>query len=434
MAFDVYHNPTAAALGGVAFQGGRGEYRKYLDQQRLQQQQLALRQQQMQIGQQQFAQELQERGRQREFQTERDRQLQQFQLEELNERQRIEQENFEHKFTSAQKLRMQQIRQDIEEVEQDDTLTPEQKQITKQRLKSMIYGMGQLPIPKTESPYPEGQAPGQNWVDRSGALMTRDTKGNTKMLVPPPKLTDLFKQATEALTIKGKYNPETGASEDVAPSFEAVKARVEQMMIMHREMMGQMAQGSRDASEAEEMYPDALTQETDETIQAGLIPGMPGGRIPNLGGVGVFDAPGQPQDLRDATDEVIQELPEEEARKLQQGKPANGGDWVGRVWDIGQTRAKLRFRDMNAAVISRAMAQMNQPGVPQAVRGDLRKAVQELLKILKDADYEVPAENPHQFVSRSLSAEGVKKRERAEELSSYLVDFINDPQRFTGRQ
>jgi len=420
MAFDVYHNPSAAALGGVAFQGGRGEYQKYLQQHRLQQQQLALRQQQMRIGQQQFAQEMQERGRQREFQTERDRQLQEFQLEELNERQRIEQQNFEHKFTSAQKLRMQQIRQDIEEVEQDDTLTPEQKMVTKQRLKSMIYGMGQLPIPKAESPYPEGQAPGQNWVDRSGALMTRDSKGDAKMLVPPPKLTDLFKQATEALTTT-RYNPETMQTEEVAPSFKEISDRVEEMMTMHRKMMGQLVEDPRNEydealsvfDEEPQFEDDVLTEETDATIRQGLIPGLPGGRIPGM-------------------PDVIQEFPEEEARKLQQGKPANGGDWVGRVWDMDQTRAKLRFRDMNAAVISRAMAQMNQPGVPKAVRGDLREAVQELLKILKAADYEVPAENPHQFVSRSLSEEGVKKRERAEELASYLVDFINNPQRFAG--
>jgi len=52
------------------------------------------------------------------------------------------------------------------------------------------------------------------------------------------------------------------------------------------------------------------------------------------------------------------------------------------------------------------------------------------LKILKAADYEGPVSNPHQFVPMTMKKEGVKKRERAEALSAYLIDFINAPVEF----
>ena len=119
MGFDVFHVPSAAATGGVAFQGGRGKFLQFLSQQRLQKRQLDQADNRLRA-------QMQENQAGRNFQTDRDAKFQQFQFNKLREEQEIRQEDFDFKFTATQKNRMKQIQQDLEGVDQDDTLTPEQ--------------------------------------------------------------------------------------------------------------------------------------------------------------------------------------------------------------------------------------------------------------------------------------------------------------------
>jgi len=492
MGFDVYHNPTAAAIGNVAFTAGTGQFAQALAARNIQNRQLDLQEANLNFR-------AREAVAARQFQAQRDQDYQKFQLDMQREQQRIRHEDFEHRYTSQQRLRIKQINEDIEALDQDETLTEEQKTVARSQLNALRYGIKKMPIPKAQSPYPPGQNVGENWVDKSGGVMTRDRNGNAKMLVKPPDITKLYDTIMKNMTIK----PDSLTGEKgFTPTHAQVTARVNEIMQLHRQNMGlqfdapqRAAEGAqegrtitgqditgeqamqmireddpfaasrrREAARAE--IEDPLSSRP-KMVQTGTESGPSGVRqeMPQEVRTRIesalredqpeFEAEATPEEQQAARQQMFERLvqeidlsePEQKQlkkneslieRALQTGKkitsgfkPVEGGTWIGKFNSAAEKERKVAFRDQNALVISRAMSIMNSPEMPPAVRKDMRDVAQELMSVLKDADYTVPDRETSRIVPETKKS--LENRTRAQRLAAVLVDFINNPARFTQR-
>ena len=472
MGFDVTYGPDAALVGQSGYLAGRGQYRQ---------------------GQQQLRQQRQMQERSIAAQRESQIRSQQFQLQEANDYERrlaarreeelkLQQKGYELRYTKQQEMENAKINEGVQWVRKrvaEGRWTEKEGQAAIDQLEMQRMGIDKLPVLKKPDPFPDGKKPGQSWV-QNGGLMTRDSKGNEKFLVPPPKfsMSDIAKMTESVRESLTKYdkeeNPIPPSENDVQ---EAVNAQIKSFLNAHRmiieEMSGQQQQEQPGIPQQGAPLPPDV-QAMGDASGVRFAPGAPGGPVQPMPGqtgdmpraeqrrmlnrqfpLQMKETPeggynidrgvapqgqaiqppeqGVPETIKTLPKKVQEQLVKNEKKGIKKPKPIHAGDWVGNVWDRDQADAKIKFRDAQSAVITRAMATMNHPNMPKEVRTDLREAVQDLLKILKAADYEVPAANKHQFYSRAMTKEGVEKRREAEELSKYLIDFINNPVEFIKR-
>lgn len=228
MPFVTVYGPSTAALGEVAYSAGRGRYNQWVSQMR---EQIAGRQQQArQFDQsQQLRQQMQERGIQAQAEGQQRGFEQQMMLEE--QRGERQQSMMEWEYSERQRREMDKVSRDMEWLQQQDDLAPEEKAAFEKALIAKQLGFQRLPRPKAKKPWPEEQDIGKTWI-QNGAVMTRDKNGTPKPLVKPPsvkEINDLWKDVTESLM----PNPDSPY-----PSAEKIRETVIERLNLQRALMG----------------------------------------------------------------------------------------------------------------------------------------------------------------------------------------------------
>jgi hypothetical protein len=85
--------------------------------------------------------------------------------------------------TAQQREDESRLRNALYQIEQDESLSPEERQEARRRVIGRMAGMDLIPTRTDPSPYAPGQEPGKHWYDKEyGGWLMRDTKGNIKEL------------------------------------------------------------------------------------------------------------------------------------------------------------------------------------------------------------------------------------------------------------
>lgn len=195
MGIKVEHRMSGDVVGDIAYASGQAqgqERRRQQDREyNIQQEINALRERARQDANAQFFAQLQAQTQARSDEMDFRRQ----QYEELPERQlqlgqiqnNLRKDLAEWEYSRAQQKEIQKLAQARDYVTRntDGLYTPKEQENLLRQIDAMEHGMQPVQR-KTESPWPKEQDVGQVWVDdRSGATLTRNEKGDVRVLVKP---------------------------------------------------------------------------------------------------------------------------------------------------------------------------------------------------------------------------------------------------------
>jgi hypothetical protein len=214
MGFDIYYTPTAAALAGVSKQGGTGQYnlrmREILSQEQARRDAKKMQKAQLEAQQEQFQQSRQDKfttmQMEQDAQRQRDTQYQEFLMgrDEAKAAQQGDLVNL--KYSAKQRADIEKINQDIDYINQNPSMSPQQKKNAIMELERRRGSIMKLPTPRQDSPFPDGQDIGQTWEIGGGGVATRDNKGNIRILVKPPtpeEYSKIYDSVFKALSADG---------------------------------------------------------------------------------------------------------------------------------------------------------------------------------------------------------------------------------------
>jgi hypothetical protein len=254
--------------------------------------------------------------------------------------QQRQQENIDYTYSAQQRAEFNKLAEAGSQAAASGDFTPDELKDIRREIIAKQAGIQPLPRMSKASAYPTDRGPGQSWVadDGTGTVLTRDEKGQQKVLykgtnLPDVKDTaDLYKQATAALTRMVGTNTEL-------PKPEEVEAYVMNAFRMHQKLRN-MASGKGDA----QINPNAVLDaalggdqavgqiDPNAALDAALGGDQAGDQIDTKGmlgipGVGLPAASPDSQPdtaaIEEQTAKIIATLPPEQAKVVRALVPKN---------------------------------------------------------------------------------------------------------------
>ncbi len=154
------------------------------------------------------------------------------------------------RYSAKQQREMEEINNAVQAVRGRDDWSQEQKDEAIAKLDAKYLGITQSSKGQQQEPeWPKEQGVGKTWNDKSGALLTRDSNGDVRMLVkpePPPKpeasdkqesisrsdYSKMYMKTYEDMTVEQKDGSKT------YPTMKDVQQRISDIMSGHQTLSG----------------------------------------------------------------------------------------------------------------------------------------------------------------------------------------------------